>query len=74
MDKQARKEWERIFNEHYIHPVLSSLDDNLTIAMDRVANDDNQGIQYSIDYVYFMIVHLSIYVIMTTLISPYCRS
>ena len=44
MDKQARKEWERIFNEHYIHPVLSSLDDNLTIAMDRVANDDKQGI------------------------------
>ena len=42
-DKQARKDWEKIFNEHYIRPVLTSLDGNLAKAMDRVANDDSQG-------------------------------
>ena len=42
-DKEARKEWERIFNEHYVHPVLSTLDDSLAIAMDRVVNDERQG-------------------------------
>ncbi len=47
--KEARKEWERIFNQHYIQPVLSILDQNLAIAMDRVANDEQQG--YYITYV-----------------------
>lgn len=42
-DKVARKEWEKQFNQHYVHPVLSSLDDNLAIAMDRVASDEQQG-------------------------------
>ena len=41
--KEARKEWERIFNQHYIQPVLSTLDENLAIAMDHVANDEQQG-------------------------------
>ena len=41
--KETRKEWERIFNQHYIQPVLSTLDQNLAIAMDRVANDEQQG-------------------------------
>ena len=41
--KEARKEWERIFNQHYIQPVLSTLDQNLAIAVDRVANDEQQG-------------------------------
>ena len=41
--KEARKEWERIFNQHYIQPVLSNLDQNLARAMDLVANDDQQG-------------------------------
>ena len=41
--KEARKEWEKIFNQHYIQPVLSTLDQNLAIAMDRVANDEQQG-------------------------------
>ena len=41
--KEARKEWERIFNQHYIQPVLSNLDQNLARAMDLIANDDQQG-------------------------------
>ena len=41
--KETRKEWEIIFNQYYIQPVLSTLDQNLTIAMDRVANDEQQG-------------------------------
>ena len=42
--KEARKEWESVFNQHYIQPVLSTLDENLTIAMDFVANDKEQGL------------------------------
>ena len=41
--KETRKEWERIFNQHYIQPVLSTLDENLTIAMGFVANDKEEG-------------------------------
>ena len=41
--KENRKEWEELFSEHYIHPVLSTLDQSLDEAMDRVANDEKQG-------------------------------
>ena len=41
--KQNRNEWEELFNQHYIEPVLSTLDDSLAEAMDRVANDEKQG-------------------------------
>ena len=57
-DKEARKEWERIFNEHYIHPVLSTLDENLHIAMDHVANDEQQG-----SYIYQVNILFMIYLL-----------
>ena len=41
--KEARKEWERLFNQHYIQPVLFTLDKSLAAAMDFVANDEKQG-------------------------------
>lgn len=41
--KENRKEWERLFNHHYIQPVLSTLDQSLTKAIDRVAKDEKQG-------------------------------
>lgn len=41
--KENRKEWERLFSHHYIQPVLSTLDQNLTEAIDRVAKDEKQG-------------------------------
>ena len=41
--KENRKEWEKLFSEHYIQPVLSTLDHSLDEAMDRVANDEKQG-------------------------------
>ena len=42
--KEARLTWERIFNQHYIQPVLTNLDKNLATAMDLVAKDDQQGL------------------------------
>ena len=42
--KENRKEWERVFNWHYIQPVLSTLDLSLAIAIDRVAKDEKQGL------------------------------
>ena len=47
--KKDRKEWEKLFNEHYIQPVFSTLDENLAEAMDRVADDEKQG-EYDVKY------------------------
>ena len=41
--KENRKEWEKLFSDHYIQPVLSTLDQNLDEAMDHVVNDEKQG-------------------------------
>ena len=41
--KENRKQWERIFDQHYIQFVLSTLDKSLAQAIDRVAKDDKQG-------------------------------
>ena len=41
--KENRKEWEKLFSEYYIHPVLSTLDQSLDEATDRIANDEKQG-------------------------------
>ena len=41
--KENRKEWERIFDQHYIQFVLSTLDESLAQAIDHVAKDENQG-------------------------------
>ena len=56
--KEARKEWERIFNEHYILPVLSTLDERLMQAMDLVAaDDDQQGYLINIQVYYIVIIY-----------------
>ena len=41
--KEARQGWERIFNQHYVQPVLTNLDQKLTKMMDLVVNDEQQG-------------------------------
>jgi hypothetical protein len=41
--KENRKEWERLFSHQYIQPVLSTLDQSLGKAIDRVAKDEKQG-------------------------------
>ena len=49
--KEARQTWERVFNQHYIQPVLTNLDKNLAIAMDLVANDDQQGLFFYLNHI-----------------------
>lgn len=41
--KQARQEWEYLFNVSYIEPVLKNLDERMTVAMNLVARDYRQG-------------------------------
>lgn len=41
--KEGRREWESAFNTYYIQPVLENLDQVVTDAMDKIANDDTQG-------------------------------
>ena len=55
--KEARLTWERIFNQHYIQPVLTNLDKNLTTAMDLVANDEQQGLFYFHNISHAHIIH-----------------
>ena len=40
--KDARKEWETNFNQVYIQPVLSKLNQNVTKAMEIVGTDEQQ--------------------------------
>lgn len=42
--KQSRFDWERVFNDSYIEPVLKTLEKTMSKAMDLVANDDKQGL------------------------------
>lgn len=41
--KEGRREWENVFNTHYIQPVLENLDQMLMDTLDIIANDDKQG-------------------------------
>lgn len=41
--KNAREQWEKEFNAHYIQPILNTLDTHLAVSMDLIANDDVQG-------------------------------
>lgn len=49
--EETWKEWERLFNECYIQPVLSTLDQNLAVAMEYVANDGQQGYYITLCFV-----------------------
>lgn len=40
--KDARKEWETKFNQLYIQPVLSKLNQNLAKSMEIVCSDEEQ--------------------------------
>ena len=40
--KDARKEWETNFNQVYVQPVLSKLNQNVTKAMEIVGSDEQQ--------------------------------
>ena len=42
--KNAREHWEKVFNTHYIQPILGNLDVQVNIAMDLVSKDAQQGV------------------------------
>ena len=50
--KDARKEWETNFNQVYIQPVLSKLNQNVTKAMEIVGSDEQQpqGVSVGVHY------------------------
>ena len=50
--KEARQIWEKIFNQHYIQPVLTNLDKNLATAMDLVANDKEPGLLFYLSHIH----------------------
>ncbi len=56
-DKNARKEWERQFNITYIEPVLNQLEVSMAKALDLVANDDQQGLHFTLYDLYTHCVH-----------------
>ena len=56
--KPARHEWELLFNDSYIEPVLKTLEKNMSKAMDLVANDDKQGLFQNHDYMKSMFLDL----------------
>ena len=41
--KATRQNWETIFNQYYIQPVLSTLTESLPNAIELVLNDEQQG-------------------------------
>ena len=42
-DRNLRKQWETVFNKHYIQPVLGSLEQKVGEAMGAILADDDQG-------------------------------
>ena len=42
--RNARQEWERVFNDHYVQPILENLEKSIGDAMHKILNDDNQGV------------------------------
>ena len=42
-DRNAREQWETVFNKHYIQPVLGTLEQKIGLAMDMILRDDDQG-------------------------------
>ena len=50
--KEGRREWETIFDTHYIQPVLENLDQRLTDALAVIANDDKQGTTFDVIIMY----------------------
>ena len=51
--KDDRKQWEYLFSNTYIDPILKNLEGSIARALDAVANDDQQGnvIAYCIQHV-----------------------
>ena len=41
--RNAREQWETVFNKHYIQPVLGSLEQKVGQAMNMILGDDDQG-------------------------------
>ena len=41
--RNAREQWETIFNKHYIQPVLGSLEQKVGLAIHMILGDDDQG-------------------------------
>lgn len=44
--KQAREEWEDVFYQHYISPVLSNLESNIPQAIASVVQNNPQSKNY----------------------------
>ena len=41
--RNAREQWETVFNKHYVQPVLGSLEQKVGKAMGAILADDDQG-------------------------------
>ena len=41
--RNAREQWETVFNKHYVQPVLGSLEQKVGLAMQTILSDDDQG-------------------------------
>ena len=41
--RNAREQWETVFNKHYVQPVLGSLEQKVRLAMHTILTDDEQG-------------------------------
>jgi hypothetical protein len=41
--RNAREQWETVFNKHYVQPVLGSLEREVGLAMNTILADDDQG-------------------------------
>ena len=54
--RNAREQWEAIFNKHYIQPVLASLEQKVGIAMQQILDDDDQGKVYVVFIIRFMVL------------------
>ena len=44
--QEALWKWEKLFNMHYILPVLGDLANHLNYTMEAIVADDKQGISY----------------------------
>ena len=42
-EKEHRRDWEKMFDQHYILPVVKKLDQEMEKAMDLIASDDQHG-------------------------------
>ena len=50
--KEDREKWEEAFNQRYIWPILSRLEAHLDAARLVLTNDDTQGMEVAMDFLF----------------------